>query len=174
MQSFVPRFQLYYFAGLAFYTQALLSLLLLDKPRSDYWEYLIHHLVTIFLISVSFYTRIQRCAATAYPYGDGPLSYNYKLTVVVAVLACRAEVGVKVEKEGDPTVEEIDIPVVDLIEGDPEVVAETDTVAEDHGLLMTEKDIQGGSTQGRGQGPGGDDTRAAAGAEATAKKGEPS
>ena len=26
----------------------------------SYWEYLIHHLVTIFLIGVSFYTRIQR------------------------------------------------------------------------------------------------------------------
>lgn len=72
MQSFVPRFQLYYFAGLAFYAQALLSLLLLDKPRSDYWEYLIHHLVTIFLISISFYTRIQRCAEMACQYGDGP------------------------------------------------------------------------------------------------------
>jgi hypothetical protein len=66
LQSFDPQFRLYYLVGLAFYTQALLSLLLLDKPRSDYWEYLIHHLVTIFLISVSFYTRIQRCAYTVH------------------------------------------------------------------------------------------------------------
>ena len=28
--------------------------------RSDYYEYLLHHLVTIFLVAVSFYTRIQR------------------------------------------------------------------------------------------------------------------
>jgi hypothetical protein len=62
IQSFEPRFRFYYLIGLAFYTQALLSLLLLDKPRSDFWEYLIHHLVTIFLLSVSFYTRIHRCA----------------------------------------------------------------------------------------------------------------
>lgn len=62
MQSFNPQFRFYYLVGLAFYTQALLSLLLLDKPRSDFWEYMIHHVVTIFLIGVSFYTRIQRCA----------------------------------------------------------------------------------------------------------------
>jgi hypothetical protein len=42
----------YYLLALAFYTQALGSLLFFDKPRSDYWEYLLHHLVTIFLISV--------------------------------------------------------------------------------------------------------------------------
>ena len=64
LQSFEPRFRFYYLVGLAFYTQALLSLLLLDKPRSDFWEYVVHHLVTIFLISVSFYTRIHRCART--------------------------------------------------------------------------------------------------------------
>jgi very-long-chain ceramide synthase len=51
---------MYYFLGLAFYAQALLSLLLFDEPRSDYLEYLLHHLVTIFLIAVSYHTRIQR------------------------------------------------------------------------------------------------------------------
>ena len=67
MQSFEPRFRFYYLIGLAFYTQALLALLLLDKPRSDFWEYLVHHVVTIFLISVSFYTRIHRCAHLIWP-----------------------------------------------------------------------------------------------------------
>lgn len=71
MQSFEPRFRFYYLIGLAFYTQALLALLLLDKPRSDYWEYLIHHLVTIFLLSVSFYTRIHRCAQYSYSVCSG-------------------------------------------------------------------------------------------------------
>jgi len=60
LQPFSPLFQSYYLVGLAFYTQALLSLLLLDEPRSDYVEYLLHHLVTVFLIAASFYTRIQR------------------------------------------------------------------------------------------------------------------
>lgn len=50
----------YYLLALAFYTQALGSLLFFDKPRSDYWEYLLHHLVTIFLISASYYTKIHR------------------------------------------------------------------------------------------------------------------
>jgi len=53
-------FRLYYLLGLAFYSQAMISLLFVDKPRSDYFEYFLHHVVTIFLIAVSFYTRIQR------------------------------------------------------------------------------------------------------------------
>jgi len=53
-------FRGYYLLMLAFYIQALVSLIFLDKPRSDYWEYLLHHLVTIFLIGCSYYTRIHR------------------------------------------------------------------------------------------------------------------
>jgi hypothetical protein len=34
--------------------QALVSLLFFDPPRSDFYEYLLHHLVTIFLIWTSF------------------------------------------------------------------------------------------------------------------------
>jgi len=60
MQPFSTLFRSYYLLGLAFYTQALLSLLLFDEPRSDYVEYLLHHVVTVFLIAASFYTRIQR------------------------------------------------------------------------------------------------------------------
>ena len=60
LQDFGPPFRLYYEISLAFYLSALLSLLLLDAPRSDFVQYLLHHLVTIFLIAVSFYTRIQR------------------------------------------------------------------------------------------------------------------
>ena len=88
MQSFVPRFKLYYFAGLAFYAQALLSLLLLDKPRSDYWEYLIHHLVTIFLISVSFYTRIHRCAEM--PAHTVTVLFSYRWMSLLLLLCCLA------------------------------------------------------------------------------------
>ena len=60
LQDFGPPFRLYYEISLAFYLSALLSLLLLDAPRSDFVQYLLHHVVTIFLIAVSFYTRIQR------------------------------------------------------------------------------------------------------------------
>eukprot|EP01047_Picozoa_sp_COSAG01_P072388 COSAG01_NODE_11498_length_1921_cov_4.789243_2_plen_309_part_00 len=60
LQTFDGVFQAYYLLGLAFYFQALLSLLLLDDPRSDFLEYLLHHLVTIFLIAVSYHTRIVR------------------------------------------------------------------------------------------------------------------
>lgn len=60
LQEVSELFRTYYLLGLAFYIQALLSLLFFDKPRSDYWEYFLHHIVTIFLIGISFYTRIYR------------------------------------------------------------------------------------------------------------------
>lgn len=34
--------------------------LLLHVRSSDFYEYLLHHVVTIFLVTVSFYCRIQR------------------------------------------------------------------------------------------------------------------
>jgi len=60
LQDMDDIFRGYYLLGLAFYSQALLSLIFFDKPRSDYWEYMLHHVVTIFLITASYYTRIQR------------------------------------------------------------------------------------------------------------------
>jgi len=60
LQPMSTAFRGYYLLMLAFYIQALVSLIFLDKPRSDYWEYLLHHLVTIFLIGCSYYTRIHR------------------------------------------------------------------------------------------------------------------
>jgi len=60
LQPMSFAFRGYYLLMLAFYTQALISLIFIDKPRSDYFEYFLHHVVTIFLIGVSFYTRIQR------------------------------------------------------------------------------------------------------------------
>jgi hypothetical protein len=62
LQPFDQVFRGYYLLGLAFYSQALLSLLLLDEPRSDFVEYLVHHLVTIFLISAR-YERVPRPSA---------------------------------------------------------------------------------------------------------------
>lgn len=60
LQPISTAFRGYYLLMLAFYIQALVSLIFIDKPRSDYWEYLLHHLVTIFLIGCSYYTRIHR------------------------------------------------------------------------------------------------------------------
>jgi len=60
LQPMDDVFRGYYLLGLAFYSQALLSLIFFDKPRSDYWEYMLHHIVTIFLITASYYTRVQR------------------------------------------------------------------------------------------------------------------
>ena len=61
LQPMGSLFRGYYLLGLAFYSQALLSFAFFDEPRSDYWEYMLHHIVTIFIIAVSYYTRIQRC-----------------------------------------------------------------------------------------------------------------
>jgi hypothetical protein len=60
LQPMSTAFRGYYLLMLAFYIQALVSLIFIDKPRSDYMEYLLHHLVTIFLIGCSYYTRIHR------------------------------------------------------------------------------------------------------------------
>jgi len=60
LQSSESLLQKYFLLGLSFYGQALLSLIFYDKPRSDYFEMLLHHLVTIFLIAVSYYVRIER------------------------------------------------------------------------------------------------------------------
>ena len=60
LQPISTAFRGYYLLMLAFYIQALVSLIFIDKPRSDYWEYLLRHLVTIFLIGCSYYTRIYR------------------------------------------------------------------------------------------------------------------
>ena len=53
-------FEAYYFLGFGFYTSALVSVVFLDKPRSDYNEYLLHHFVTLFLIFSSYRIRCHR------------------------------------------------------------------------------------------------------------------
>jgi len=60
LQSMGFWFETYYFLGFGFYTSALVGVVFLDKPRSDYYEYLLHHLVTLFLIATSWHFRCHR------------------------------------------------------------------------------------------------------------------
>lgn len=53
-------FEGYYFLGFGFYTSALVGVLFLDKPRADYFEYLLHHVVTLFLLASSYQIRCHR------------------------------------------------------------------------------------------------------------------
>lgn len=60
LQPMGMLFEVYYLGALAFYSHCLFSLLFLDVPRKDFLEYLIHHIVCIYLILNSYYVRIHR------------------------------------------------------------------------------------------------------------------
>ena len=56
-----PELKCYYLLQLAFWVQQMLVLVLgLEKPRKDYWAYVIHHFVTIWLVGYVFRLFVSR------------------------------------------------------------------------------------------------------------------
>eukprot|EP01028_Stygiella_incarcerata_P004446 TRINITY_DN1975_c0_g1_i1.p1 TRINITY_DN1975_c0_g1~~TRINITY_DN1975_c0_g1_i1.p1 ORF type:complete len:298 (-),score=51.37 TRINITY_DN1975_c0_g1_i1:344-1237(-) len=60
MQPFVPFVRLYMLFELAFYLHALTYTLLFDFRRSDWLQFVIHHIATLFLAGSAYYFRQQR------------------------------------------------------------------------------------------------------------------
>lgn len=60
LQPLSDAFRCYYLLGLAFYSQALFALFFIDKRRKDFLQYLIHHVVTILLITLSYQAKAYR------------------------------------------------------------------------------------------------------------------